>query len=206
MRILTTLIGSIIFFSGTVFAQDWAEFVDRAEYFSINFPGKPEVSEIDYVSEYGVTLSAKVYTLKKGEIVYTVTVVNYNEAARIYQELPDRTDEGNNKALWLYDQRASVAYAARNIRLRGGEVTYDAWHHIDMVEGHQLQITNPDNSRTYAGMYLHAGRLYIVEATVPQGGLPQGLFQQSLTFLDEEGARIRYQLYPDGSSERVPLP
>ena len=75
-----------------------------------------------------------------------------------------------------------------------------------MVEGHQLQITNQDNSRTYAGMYLHAGRLYIVEATVPQGGLPQGLFQQSLTFLDEEGARIRYQLYPDGSSERVPLP
>jgi len=206
MRILTTLIGSIIFFSGTVFAQDWAEFVDRAEYFSINFPGKPEVTEIDYASEYGVTLPAKVYTVKKGEILYTVTVVNYNEAARIYQELPDRTDEGNNKALWLYDQRASVAYAARNIRLRGGEVTYDAWHHIDMVEGHQLQITNPDNSRTYAGMYLHAGRLYIVEATVPQGGLPQGLFQQSLTFLDEEGARIRYQLYPDGSSKRVPLP
>ena len=50
--------------------------------------------------------------MKKGEISYTVTVVNYNEAVKIYQELPDRTDEGNNKALWLYDQRASVAYAA----------------------------------------------------------------------------------------------
>lgn len=206
MRIISALALVIFLVSGTAYAQGWAEFVDREEYFSINFPGTPEINDISYDSEYGVTLPARTYTMQKGEIHYSVTVVNYNEAARIYEELPDRTDEGNNKALWLYDQRASVAYAARSIRLRGGDVTFDAWHHIDMVEGHQLQITNDDKSRTYAGMYLHVGRLYIVEATVPEGGLPQGLFQQSLTFLDEDGIRIRYQLYPDGSHERVPLP
>jgi hypothetical protein len=206
MRILNASALVMFVLSGSVYAQGWAEFFDRAEYFSINFPGTPEVNDINYDSEYGVTLPARTYTLQNGDIHYQVTVVNYNEAERIYQELPDRTDEGNNKALWLYDQRASVAYAARNIRQRGGEITFDAWHHIDMVEGHQLQVTNSDKSRTYAGMYLHEGRLYIVEATVPEGGLPQGLFQQSLTFLDEEGARIRYQLYPDGSHERVPLP
>ncbi len=206
MRILSALIVLMLFLSGTASAQQWREFIDRAEYFGINFPGEPEVRDIDYASEYGVTLPAKVYTVRKGDILYTVTVGNYNEGEKIYQELPDRTDEGNNKALWLYDQRASVAYAARNIRLRGGKITYDAWHHIDMVEGHQLQVTNPDNSRTYAGMYLHAGRLYIVEATVPEGGLPQGLFQQSLSFRDEDGARIRYQLSPNGATKRVPLP
>ena len=106
--------------------------------------------------------------------------------------------------LWLYDLRGSIAYAAHNIRKRGGEVTFDAWHHIEMVEGHQLQITHEDDSRTYAGIYLYEeeGRLYIVEAKVPAGGLPQGLFQQSLSFLDEEGNRVRYVLYPDGSERK----
>ena len=73
-----------------------------------------------------------------------------------------------------------------------------------MVEGHQLQITHEDNSRTYASIYLYkdTGRLYILEAKAPEGALPQGLFQQSLNFLDEEGNRVRYVLNPDGSQER----
>lgn len=194
------LIGS---FSGLATAQEWQTFVDQSQFFSVNFPGDPEVTEISYPSEYGVTLPANVYAVRNGDSLHSVTVVDYNQAQRIYQELPDRTDEGNNAALWLYDQRASVAYSARAFRLRGGEVTYDAWHHIDLVEGHQLQITNPDDSRTYAGMYLHDGRLYVVEATVPAGSLPQGLFQQSLTFLDEGGNRIRYRLEPNGATTRV---
>ena len=55
-------------------------------------------------------------------------------------------------------------------------------------------------------MYLHQGRLYIIEAIVPAGGLPQGLFQQSLSFLDDDLRRIRYQLTVDGSKKRVPRP
>ena len=192
-----------VLFSGFATAQEWRTFTDQSEFFSVNFPGEPEVTEISYPSEYGVTLPAKVYAVRNGDSLHSVTVVDYNQAQRIYEELPDRTDEGNNAALWLYDQRASVAYAARAFRLRGGEVTYDAWHHIDLVEGHQLQITNSDDSRTYAGMYLHDGRFYVVEATVPPGSLPQGLFQQSLTFLDEGGNRIRYRLEPNGATTRV---
>jgi hypothetical protein len=205
MKYLISLLGPMMMVSFGVSAQ-WAEFVDRDEYFSINFPGTPEVNSIDYPGEYGATLPAKTYTMENKGVRYQVTVVDYNQAARMYEELPDRTDEGNNKALSLYDTRASVSYAAHNIRKRGGEVTFDAWHHIDMVEGHQLQITNDDGSRVYAGMYLHDGRLYVVEAVVPKGGLPQGLFQQSLTFLDGDGIRIRYQLHADGTYERVPLP
>lgn len=184
-------------------AQSWRTFVSRDDFFSVNFPDEPVVSETTYASEYGATLPARVYAVRNGASLHSVTVVDYSDAERIYRELPDRTDEANNSSLWLYDQRASVAFAARNFRLRGGEVTYDAWHHIDLVEGHQLQITNPDQSRTYASMYFHDGRLYILEATVPPGALPQGLFQQSLSFLDDEGRRIRYQLFPDGSRKRV---
>jgi hypothetical protein len=55
-----------------------------------------------------------------------------------------------------------------------------------------LQLTNPDQSRTFAGIYLHENRLYILEATVPPKAPPPGLFQQSLTFLDEAGNHVRY--------------
>jgi len=206
MKILKLLIGAILLLGGTASAQEWQEFVDQEQYFAINFPGAPEVRDIDYPSEYGIVLPAKTYTFENEEAQYSITMVNYNEGERLYQELPDRTDEGNNSALWLYDQRAAIAYAAHHIRQRGGDITFDAWHHIDMVEGHQLQITNSDGSRTYAGIYLHKARLYIVEAIVPKGGLPQGLFQQSLSFLDDESLRIRYRLHADGTKVRVPRP
>jgi hypothetical protein len=204
MRIAIVLMSML--FAMTASAQGWRMYVDRDEFFSVNFPAEPTVREFQYASEYGATLPGKVYEVRNGDSLHAVTIVNFTDAQRIYEELPDRTDEGNNAALFLYDQRGSVAYAARGFRQRGGEVTYDAWHHIDLVEGHQLQITNPDQSRTYASMYLHNGRLYVLEATVPPGSLPQGLFQQSLSFLDEDGNRIRYRLSPDGSRTRVPRP
>ena len=197
MRVLTLLLLSALLPLG-VQAQ-WRQFTDLEEFFGVNFPGEPEIRIIDYHSEYGATLPAKVYSVTDSGSLHSVTVVDFTDAQSAYAELADRSDEANNASLWLYDQRASVAYAARNFRLRGGDVTFDAWHHIDLVEGHQMQITNPDNSRTYASIYLHSSRLYILEATVPEGSLPQGLFQASLSFLDETGTKIRYQLFPDGS-------
>ena len=204
MRVIA--LGIAMFLLPLAASAQWRQFVDQAEYFSANFPAEPEVRELSYASEYGATLPAKVYSVTNGDSLHSLTVVDFNDAQQAYLELADRSDEANNASLWLYDQRASVTYAARNFRLRGGEVTFDAWHHIDLIEGQQLQITNPDASRTYAGIYFHDGRLYILEATVPEGSLPQGLFQQSLRFLDENGTRIRYRLYPDGSRERSNLP
>ena len=197
------VLGITVFLLPLATSAQWRQFVDQAEYFSANFPAEPEISEISYDSEYGATLPAKVYSVTNGESLHSVTVIDFNDAQQAYLELADRSDEANNASLWLYDQRAAMAYAAHSFRSRGGNVTFDAWHHIDLVEGHQLQITNPDASRTFASIYLHNGRLYILEATVPEGSLPQGLFQQSLRFLDETGARIRYRLYPDGSRERT---
>ncbi len=182
-------------------AQDWQTFVDQEEFFAINVPGKPEVAEVLYASEWGGNLPAKIYSLTAKDVDYRVTVVNYGTDDTSYVQVDDHTDDDFP---WLYDFRGSIAYAAHNIRKRGGEVTYDAWHHIEMVEGHQLQITHADGSRTWAGIYLYedTGRLYIVEAKAPQDALPQGLFQQSLNFLDEDGNRVRYLLNPDGSQER----
>jgi hypothetical protein len=182
-------------------AQDWQRFVDPDEFFAVNVPGEPEIADVLYASEYGGQLPAKTYSLTANNVDYRITVVNYGTDEKSYVQVDDHTDDDFP---WLYDFRGSIAYAAHNIRKRGGTVTFDAWHHIEMVEGHQLQITHGDGSRTYASIYLYedTGRLYILEAKAPEGALPQGLFQQSLNFLDEKGNRVRYLLKPDGSQER----
>ena len=150
-------------------------------------PGEPEIRAISYTSEYGVEFPANIYTYENGPTHYSLTVVDYTDAKRIHSERSNITSADDGSLYWAVDVLASIAYAASNIRKRGGEVTYDAWHYIQRVEGHQLQITNADQSRTYAGIYLHESRLYIAEATVPKTAPPPTFFQQSLTLLDDEG-------------------
>jgi len=192
-----------IFVAVPAFAQGWIEYADPAQFFSVNLPGEPEISTIDYTSEYGAVYPARVYAVQRGPSRYSVTVVDFTVAKITHTEPDDKTDDANARSLWVYDQRASIAQAAREFRQRGGEVTFDAWNNIDRVEGHMLQITNTDGSRTFAGIYLQAPRLYILEATVPAGAPPPGLFQQSLSFLDEEGKTVRYRIEPDGSRTRI---
>lgn len=205
MRALILLLIPAVMFPHAASAQ-WREFFAPEEFFSVNFPAEPEVREFEFQTE-SATLPAKVFTVLDGDQLYSVTVVNYGDSQDAYTEIPDRSDEADAVLTWIYDQRASVSFAARSFRLRDGEVTHDAWHHIDRVEGLQLHITNPDGSRTYAGVYFQEGRLYIVEATGPaESILTQTLFQQSLYFLDDEGVRTRYQLFPDGSRVRTALP
>jgi len=189
----------IVLFSSPTLAQSWFEYVSRADRFSVNFPSEPEVREFNYASEFDATFPGRVYTARVGDNTYSVTVVDFRESERIHAEMK-KTEAASGANAWINDQRASVARAAREFRQRDGEVTYDAWSHIDLVEGHQLQITNRDQSRTFVGIYLHGNvsRLHVLEATVASGSPPPGQFQQSLRFLDEQGERIRYRLSPNG--------
>jgi len=173
--------------SAPALAQHMVEFVDTAERFGVTLPGQPAIREITYTSWRNATLPARVYTVDDGPRRYSVTVVNY------------AADKD------VTDVLGSIAFAAWNIRRRGGDVTYDAYTQADRIEGHELYITNPDRSLTYAAIYLHARRLYILEATVPRGSAPPLAFQQSLVILDDKGARIRYELDADGQrTARVP--
>jgi hypothetical protein len=182
IRLIPTAL--ILSISGPSLAQDWIEYVDRAERFSVNLPDKPAVQDMTYKSEDGGALPARVYTAQEGPRRYSVTVVNYADAE-------------------VTVVRGSIAWAAWNFRKRGGEVTYDAYAQVDRIEGHQLQITNADKSRTFVAIHLHARRLYILEATVPPGSPPPTDFQQTLGILDEKGNRIRYDLDADGNRTRV---
>ena len=181
MRLIRLILaGFILFISGPSFAQEWIEYVDRAEHFQINFPGQPKVRDISYESQDGETLPARVYTAQRGPVTYSITVVNYKDA-------------GGGTYL------GATAWAAWNFRKRGGEVTYDAYAHADRIEGHQLQITNKDKSRSYIGIHPHARRLYIMEATAPADYPPPADFPQTLAILDDQGLRIRYQLDDEGN-------
>ena len=123
---------------------------------------------------------------------YSITVVDFTDAEAIHAERANKTAADDGSLYWAVDVLGSIAYAAWNIRKRGGEITYDAFNYIQRVGGHQLQITNDDQSRTYAGIYLHETLLYILEATVPARSPPPVFFQQSLTLLNDEGETFNY--------------
>ena len=194
---------TLVSISSVCHAQGWLEYINRTDRFIVNFPGQPEVSDTTHRSAFEATFPARVYTVEAGSGVYSVTVVDYRDSERIHSERTDLTEANSSSSVWVTDVRASVAHAAQGFRARGGEVTYDAWADIDKIEGHQLQITNPDQSRSFVAIHLHDSRLYILEATVPPGAPPPGLFQQSLGILDEEGRRIRYQIDAEGRRTRM---
>lgn len=200
----TLLLAALAFVpAGTLLAQNWVNYRNTTDFFSINLPEsvEPEVRDITWPSEYGAEFPGRVHTVREGPATYTVTVIDYSDSHNIHLARTNSTEADSpvNYSYWRIDVLASVAYAATQFRRRGGEVTYDAWHHVDRVAGHQLNITNADESRSYVGIYLHDARLYIVEATVPKGYPPQVQFQQSLGFIDEEGRNIRYDWAEDGS-------
>ena len=174
-------------------AQEWMQFSSADDKFSIVFPGEPTVQEITWPSEYGAVFPGRVYTVQQGPNRYSVTVIDYRNAEAIHSKI-EKSPSFDDPRYWQMDIQASIQYAATKLYRNkpGVKVTYDAWHYIDLVEGHQLQLLNPDNTKTYVAIYLHENRLYIADATVPANAPAQGIFQQNLGFQDEKGGRIRY--------------
>ena len=90
------------------------------------------------------------------------------------------------------DLAASIDYAATRIRNEAAKVTYDAWHYINLIPGHELQTTLANGNRVYSAVYLHEYRLYIMKATVPAMGIPPLLYTQSFAVVRPDGGGIRY--------------
>ena len=189
--------------SGPSFAQEWIEFASREDRFTCNFPSQPKMTETTYRSEHGADLPARVYSATQGQSRYSVTVVDYNQAQRILTEKAKACPAGaepcqgaavGGEGHWKADLRGAIVYASWQFMQRDAKLTHFVWNFVDLVEGHQLQLTNnADKSRTFAGIYMHENKLYIIEGTVPAGYPEPGLFQQSLGWLDENGIGLRYQ-------------
>jgi len=198
MRISSLMTGlCALLLAQPALAQEWVEYVNRADRFTVPAPGEPKVATITWDSEYGAKFPGRVYTWELRRNRYSVTVVDYSDSERVHSQLKHIAYQGGpgpGGVYWLVDIVGSVAYAATKYREKPGvDVTYDAFHYIEFVPGLELQLTNRDQSRSYVGIYLHENRLYILDATAPKTEAPPIIFQQSFGFLDADGKPVRYR-------------
>jgi hypothetical protein len=220
MRAMSVLSAALVLsLAAPATAQQWSEFVSRDDGFRVNFPGTPKVSDSTYTSEYGADLPARVYSVARGAERYSMTVVDYRPIEKLLTErskkCPPFADErctgiGAGAAVgfgyWKTDVRGALVWASWQFMQRDAKVTHYMWNFVDLIEGHQLQLTNnPDRSRTFVSIYMHENRLFVMEGTVPAGAPEPGLFQQSLGFVDKDGNGIRYRDYYDNDYPPPPL-
>ena len=207
LRIATLL---VLAFSTPAFAQEWDLFVFPDDGFSVNFPGKPQVETTTWVSQYRYPLPARVYRASRGAERYEVTVVDYRAAEKMGAERAKQcppgaetcigTQDGRQGAIiglgyWKMDVRGAMAFATLKFLQRDAKVTDYNLQFQEVVEGYILNLTNRDESRTFAYITMHENRLYIFEGTTPKGAPEPGLFQGSVGFVNAEGNGIRYLDY-----------
>src|ERR1041384_603621 len=110
-----------LFISGAAKAQ-WAEFFERADHFTVNFPGDPAKSDLAYKTAKGTTLQAHVYQAQDQRGHYQMTVVNYANAP---DELASAIDD-----------------AAAAIRAKG-TVKYDGTGMLDNHKSQRITVETP---------------------------------------------------------------
>ena len=203
---------SILASAGAAVAQDWAPFASREDGFSANYPGPPAIETIVYATEYRQQLPGRVYRATDAMGQYSTTVIDYRGAEKLHRATVERCraakgTSGFDGDACQFDFAVEVAgamdYAAWNLVKRDGvKPTHYMWYFLELVSGRLLQLTNPDQSRTFAAIHQHAGRLYIHQATVARGMPEPILFMQSLGFVDAEGRNVRYRtFYTEGYGE-----
>lgn len=204
MRLTAFVFAMLLATIGTAAAQDWEEYTNLQDGFRLNFPGPPKVTEVTWTSQLNYVLPGRVYSAEKGRERYSLTVVDYSSIEQQGIERAKTCPPGNANcranappALGAgyanHDERGAIVYATFKLLQRDAKLNFLAWEWQDMVEGHLVQLTNADQSRTFAWVGMHAHKLYILEGTVPAGSPEPGLFQQSMGWVDKNGNGIRYQ-------------
>jgi hypothetical protein len=161
--------------SSAASAQVWEEYVNRENYFQVNFPGEPTEQEIQYKTVKGTTLPARVFTATAPANsvtagTYRVTVVDYTNAQN---ELGDAIEQ------------------ARQAILAKGTAKYDGRENLDMHRSWRITVETP-TSRILGEILIAANnRVYIVEGETPLNLPPPAQFQASIQVLNDEGVRIR---------------
>ena len=158
--------------SADVSAQNWVEHTSIEDRFNAVFPAEPNVEEVEWISEDSTVVPGRRYSAVAGGNSYSLTVYDYH---------------GTN----FSNMRGSMAHVATAFRQKGN-VTLDAYAQLDRIPGHQLQITEPNGRELYVALYLHDWLLYVTEASVPLASPRATMFQHSLSIIDGEGIRIRY--------------
>jgi hypothetical protein len=201
MRVVLVASVMLLSVAGSASAQEWVEFASREDRFTCNFPGQPRITQGTWTSEYGAVLPTRIYSAEVGQSKYSMTVVDYTNIEQILTKKSESCPAGaetcrgggsTGLGYWRVDLQGAIVFAAWKYLQRDAKLTHMMWNFMDLVEGQQLQLTNPDKSRTFVSIYMHENKLYMMEGTVPDGYPEPGFFQQSLGWLDENGNGIRY--------------
>jgi hypothetical protein len=164
----------VVCFAGAALAQaEWAEFVDRDDHFTVNFPGEPDKKDLQYKTADGATLPGHVYSAEDRRGQYLMTVIDYRNA-----------NEAQRKTAI---EEASKAFRAK------GKVTYDEPGRLDGHLSQRITVETPEGRRWLAEILMsNDHRLYISEAGTALTTPPPAQFQASIQVLNDNGVRIRY--------------
>ena len=217
-----TIAAAVLLISTPAFAQEWVEYTNVQDRFTVNVPAQPAILDLTYTSWLDAKLPARVYTVERGAERYSVTFVDYTVAQQVHADMAKSMNcsagtpptqctaaiAGTDSAAqgvgaWKYDVLGALDHASEAFLKRNAKVTYFAWATIDRIVGRQIHLTNPDQSRTFVQIHMLENRLYIFEATVPPRAPEPGLFQQSPRFLDADGKPVRY---PDNYMNMYGIP
>ena len=217
MRATLLLFASVLLIPASVMAQGWDVYISTEDGFRVNFPSQPTVTETTFASEYGLDLPARVHTVMRGPERYSITVVDYRDTLRLADERATETCPENfsderacglsnaGRGYWREEIGGALLWATFEFVSRDAVVTHLAWAWQDLVEGHEIQLTNnADQSRTFAFISMHQDRLYILEGTVPGNRPPPALFQQSMGYVEPDGTPVRYQTVYSNRSSQYP--
>jgi len=204
MRMTTFVLVLLLSVTAPSVAQEWESYVSLEDTFHVNFPGTPTITETTWTTVLDYVLPARVYSAERGPGRYTMTVVDYSGLEALGNARSETCEPGNaqcrknnnddiGNGYWKHDERSAMMWATSRLVREAEEVTQLSWEWQDKVEGHALNLTNADGSRTFAYVAMHEHKLYIMEGTVPPGYPEPGLFQQSLGWIDTEGNPVRYE-------------
>ncbi len=148
-----------------------------------------------------------------------MTVVDYRPIEKILTEkakkCPPFADErctgfGAGAAVgfgyWKTDIRGALVWASWQFMQRDVKVTHYMWNFIDLVEGHQLQLTNNvDRSRTFVAIYMHAEPALHPGGHRARGRSGAGTLSAVPRLRRQGRQRVRYRDYYDNDYPPPPL-
>ena len=178
MRTITFVLAFIFSGYGLATGQELEAYKNIPDGFEAIFPSPPTVTTTTFTTQYDYQLPTHVYTAMKGRERYSITVVDYTGIEKLAQERVKTCPPGaplckgtelGGFGLWKHDIRGAAEWAMLGLLKRDTKLTDMTWSQHDLVMGTELQMANPDQSRTYAYIAMHENRLYTPRSDDAQG-------------------------------------
>ena len=117
MRVIPWIAAALVLSLVTpALAQEWEDFVFVEDGFKVNFPGRPQVENTTWISQYRYTLPARIYRASRGAERYSATVVDYRGIEKQGLERQKQCPPGAETCIGTQDGRQHLCRAPRRSR------------------------------------------------------------------------------------------